>query len=75
MQHWYFVILNQVAGRMFDPELVIYNAGTDILEGDPLGRLKVKLGVWYFSLLCIETNEVFSLGYDQAWLMANHKMV
>ncbi|KAL7164200.1 hypothetical protein ACSBR2_040171 [Camellia fascicularis] len=29
-----------VAGRMFDPELVVYNAGTDILDGDPLGRLK-----------------------------------
>lgn len=26
---------------MFDPELVVYNAGTDILDGDPLGRLKV----------------------------------
>ena len=25
----------------FNPELVIYNAGTDILEGDPLGRLEV----------------------------------
>ena len=26
---------------MFDPELVVFNAGTDILDGDPLGRLKV----------------------------------
>lgn len=25
----------------FDPELIVYNAGTDILDGDPLGRLKV----------------------------------
>lgn len=32
----------KVAGRMFDPELVIYNAGTDILDGDPLGRLKIS---------------------------------
>ncbi|XP_044464634.1 histone deacetylase 2-like isoform X3 [Mangifera indica] len=32
----------EVAGRMFDPELVIYNAGTDILDGDPLGRLKIS---------------------------------
>ncbi|XP_077210111.1 histone deacetylase 2 isoform X2 [Tasmannia lanceolata] len=32
----------KVAERMFDPELVIYNAGTDILDGDPLGRLKVS---------------------------------
>lgn len=31
---------------MFDPELVIYNAGTDILDGDPLGRLKVNFGCW-----------------------------
>ncbi|CAI0448398.1 unnamed protein product [Linum tenue] len=30
----------EVAGRMFDPELIVYNAGTDILDGDPLGRLK-----------------------------------
>lgn len=30
---------------MFDPELVVYNAGTDILDGDPLGRLKV-LSLW-----------------------------
>ncbi|XP_031489298.1 histone deacetylase 2 [Nymphaea colorata] len=32
----------QVAKRAFDPELVVYNAGTDILDGDPLGRLKVS---------------------------------
>jgi len=31
----------QVASRNFQPELVIYNAGTDILDGDPLGLLKV----------------------------------
>lgn len=33
----------QVAGHTFHPELVVYNAGTDILDGDPLGRLKVNL--------------------------------
>ncbi|XAR69257.1 Histone deacetylase [Bertholletia excelsa] len=33
----------EVAGCMFDPELVIYNAGTDILDGDPLGMLKYRL--------------------------------
>ncbi|KAL8107276.1 histone deacetylase 2 isoform X1 [Apium graveolens] len=32
----------KVAGSKFDPELLIYNAGTDILDGDPLGRLKVS---------------------------------
>lgn len=32
----------QVAEKKFDPDLVVYNAGTDILDGDPLGRLKVR---------------------------------
>ncbi|KAJ4954055.1 hypothetical protein NE237_030887 [Protea cynaroides] len=32
----------EVAGRTFDPELIVYNAGTDILDGDPLGKLKVS---------------------------------
>lgn len=32
----------KVAGGAFDPELIIYNAGTDILDGDPLGRLKIS---------------------------------
>ncbi|XP_072985948.1 histone deacetylase 2 isoform X3 [Typha latifolia] len=31
-----------VAKSNFDPELIVYNAGTDILEGDPLGRLRVS---------------------------------
>lgn len=33
----------QVRGALneFQPELVIYNAGTDILDGDPLGMLSV----------------------------------
>ncbi|GAA0141115.1 histone modifying enzyme [Lithospermum erythrorhizon] len=31
-----------VGSRMFDPELIIYNAGTDILDGDPLGRLRIS---------------------------------
>ncbi|KAK6236745.1 hypothetical protein SCA6_012082 [Theobroma cacao] len=29
------------ARRNFAPELIVYNAGTDILDGDPLGGLKV----------------------------------
>ncbi|MCD7461845.1 hypothetical protein HAX54_047234 [Datura stramonium] len=33
----------QVAEKKFDPDLVVYNAGTDILDGDPLGRLKISL--------------------------------
>ncbi|KAG0462808.1 hypothetical protein HPP92_021284 [Vanilla planifolia] len=32
----------KVAKNKFDPELVIFNAGTDILDGDPLGNLKVS---------------------------------
>ncbi|KAL3655703.1 histone deacetylase [Castilleja foliolosa] len=32
----------KVATDAFDPELIIYNAGTDILDGDPLGRLKIS---------------------------------
>jgi histone deacetylase 11 len=36
----------QEADSRFKPDLVIYNAGTDILEGDPLGRLGVsELGI------------------------------
>jgi len=32
----------QEAGAKFKPELVVYNAGTDVLDGDPLGRLLVS---------------------------------
>ncbi|CAD5186661.1 unnamed protein product [Musa acuminata subsp. malaccensis] len=32
----------KVARNNFNPELVVYNAGTDILDGDPLGRLKIS---------------------------------
>lgn len=32
----------KVAHRAFQPQLIIYNAGTDVLEGDPLGGLKVS---------------------------------
>ncbi|KAH0969475.1 hypothetical protein GBA52_028656 [Prunus armeniaca] len=31
-----------VSVHSFDPELIVYNAGTDILDGDPLGRLKIS---------------------------------
>ncbi|KAJ9524459.1 hypothetical protein QJQ45_019579 [Haematococcus lacustris] len=33
--------LSQATQRFPRPDLVFYNAGTDILEGDPLGRMKV----------------------------------
>ncbi|XP_021749951.1 histone deacetylase 2-like [Chenopodium quinoa] len=32
----------EVAKQKFDPELVVYNAGTDILDRDPLGGLKIS---------------------------------
>ncbi|KAM5566007.1 histone deacetylase 2 [Rosa sericea] len=32
----------EVAAHNFSPELIVYNAGTDILDGDPLGRLKIS---------------------------------
>ncbi|KAL1552351.1 histone deacetylase [Salvia divinorum] len=32
----------KVAAGAFNPELIIYNAGTDILDGDPLGKLKIS---------------------------------
>ena len=40
----------QMASDSFEPELVVYNAGTDILDGDPLGRLKVLLYILLGSL-------------------------
>eukprot|EP00271_Cylindrocystis_brebissonii_P023125 TRINITY_DN9381_c0_g1_i3.p2 TRINITY_DN9381_c0_g1~~TRINITY_DN9381_c0_g1_i3.p2 ORF type:complete len:125 (-),score=28.41 TRINITY_DN9381_c0_g1_i3:178-552(-) len=32
----------KAAAAEFSPQLLVYNAGTDVLEGDPLGRLKVS---------------------------------
>uniref|UniRef100_A0A0E0LCU6 Histone deacetylase domain-containing protein n=1 Tax=Oryza punctata TaxID=4537 RepID=A0A0E0LCU6_ORYPU len=32
----------KVAESRFQPQLIVYNAGTDILDGDPLGRLKIS---------------------------------
>ncbi|OEL30390.1 Histone deacetylase 2 [Dichanthelium oligosanthes] len=32
----------EVCKSRFQPQLIVYNAGTDILDGDPLGRLKVS---------------------------------
>ena len=31
----------QVSKNRFQPQLIVYNAGTDILDGDPLGKLEV----------------------------------
>ena len=35
----------------FKPQLLIYNAGTDILEGDPLGNLQVALQIFFLSVI------------------------
>lgn len=32
----------EICNSRFEPQLIVYNAGTDILDGDPLGRLKVS---------------------------------
>jgi len=32
----------ELAFRDFAPDLIIYNAGTDILAGDPLGRMNIS---------------------------------
>ncbi|KAL6839546.1 hypothetical protein ACP4OV_030816 [Aristida adscensionis] len=32
----------EVSKDRFQPELIVYNAGTDILDGDPLGRLRIS---------------------------------
>ena len=39
----YYATGLQKASGIFKPELVVYNAGTDILEGDPLGKLRVSI--------------------------------
>ncbi|KAJ1278578.1 hypothetical protein BS78_04G089900 [Paspalum vaginatum] len=50
----------KVAKRTFQPQLIVYNAGTDILDGDPLGRLKVSPeGV------AIRDEKVFRFAKDQ----------
>jgi histone deacetylase 11 len=34
----------------FKPDVIVYNAGTDILDGDPLGNLSIspQVSVLYF---------------------------
>jgi histone deacetylase 11 len=51
----------QVAESRFQPQLIVYNAGTDILDGDPLGRLKISpQGV------VIRDEKVFRFAKDQS---------
>ena len=35
----------------FSPQLIVYNAGTDVLEGDPLGALSISPQVKCFVIL------------------------
>ncbi|KAI4964004.1 hypothetical protein ZWY2020_008498 [Hordeum vulgare] len=50
----------KVAQTRFQPQLIIYNAGTDILDGDPLGNLKIiPEGV------VIRDEKVFKFAKDQ----------
>ncbi|XP_044956358.1 histone deacetylase 2 isoform X3 [Hordeum vulgare subsp. vulgare] len=50
----------KVAQTRFQPQLIIYNAGTDILDGDPLGNLKISPeGV------VIRDEKVFKFAKDQ----------
>ncbi|KAK7383312.1 hypothetical protein VNO78_28986 [Psophocarpus tetragonolobus] len=53
-------VFDLVAGRRFNPELVIYNAGTDILEGDLLGRLKISADG-----IALRDEKVFRLARDK----------
>jgi histone deacetylase 11 len=51
----------KVAESRFQPQLIVYNAGTDILDGDPLGRLKISpQGV------VIRDEKVFRFAKDQS---------
>ena len=36
----------------FDPDIVVYNAGTDILKGDPLGNLDITPDVRIHDITC-----------------------
>lgn len=60
---------------MFDPELVVYNAGTDILDGDPLGRLKVisfampLLFLLLCSLICSDSWMLFLFLLNEFYML------
>ena len=40
----------------FSPQLVVYNAGTDILDGDPLGNLSISAQVRDFVVKAFSQN-------------------
>jgi acetoin utilization deacetylase AcuC-like enzyme len=44
--------------REFKPSVLVYNAGTDILEGDPLGLLSISPYVSYLLFLTLIVGSV-----------------
>lgn len=51
LYHYYFCSHVEGALNEFSPQVVIYNAGTDIMEGDSLGLLSVTKQVTMFASL------------------------
>lgn len=71
------------------PDIIVYNAGTDILDGDPLGGLSIspqvkRLRMLMFLLLCarvccctdlflLSINYRNSSNYSCFWVVINHE--
>lgn len=49
------------AAREFQPDLILYNAGTDILKGDPLGRSVLFCNFLADCVLCILYTALYCL--------------
>jgi acetoin utilization deacetylase AcuC-like enzyme len=45
MYEFYFIRNLEAALREFHPDILVYNAGTDVLEGDSLGLLAISAQV------------------------------
>ena len=65
----------QKAFREFQPDLILYNAGTDILEGDPLGRSGFSLlcicGAWLVGQVCSSALQP----KKHAWCFVHHLLL
>ena len=48
--HYLRLLRNHLEGALneFTPDVLIYNAGTDVLDGDPLGNLSISAQVQMF---------------------------
>ena len=46
-RHYLRLLRNHLEGALneFTPDVLLYNAGTDILDGDPLGNLSISAQV------------------------------